>query len=427
MMTRMCRCWGRLRLVAAALAAAACAAPSAFAQCSYEVAAIIQAPPCPIVGPPVTRGHGMNSLGHVCGSYAQCWVTADEAFYWTPETGFHTIPRLPGMLSSYATGINDHGIVCGYMTTGIDVGDRAWVYDTKTGEMMFLEPLHGVGNSYANAINNSNIVVGSRSISTSGANPYNAVIWRPFEKGSPVQDLGVMNGPNSWAAGGNAGPDGAGWAGTGVTTANCRAYLWLVGKPVFMGLLSNTINSSANAMNNMGQAIGSCRTTPTGPFITFRWMSGEMIHHQPPKSYQTSGAASMNDAGQIVGSMRPTEVSTHDAYLWQHGYFHNLNIIAQGSPSNLHMYVAAAVNGLGNILAHGTLNSKVVAVVLTPINQPLTDLNHDCATNTHDLLILLEQWGPTPTNATGGVPIADFNGDGRVDVLDLLILLGNWG
>lgn len=427
MMTRMCRCWGWLRLVAASLAGTLFLAPSAFGQCNYEVTAIIQAPPCPIVGPPVTRGHGMNSHGHVCGSYAQCWVTADEAFYWTPETGFHTIPRLPGMLSSYATDINDHGIVCGYMTTGIDVGDRAWVYDTATGEMMFLEPLHGVGNSYANAINNSNVVVGSRSIGTSGANPFNAVIWKPFEKGAPVQDLGVMNGPSSNGEDGNATQGVAGWSGTGIGNLTTRAVLWRNGKGEQLGVLPGMVQSQARRLNAQHVVIGSSGASLFGPYVSFVWQKGVMVPFEPPKGYEVAGPANLNDTGQFVGSMRVTQSSPSRPMLYQHGVATELITLVVNMPANLTLGLAGEVTNTGRIRCSATQAGKVVAVVLTPINQPLTDLNHDCATNTHDLLILLEQWGPAAANVAGGVPIADFNGDGRVDILDLLILLGNWG
>ncbi|HRP64229.1 MAG TPA: hypothetical protein PK400_13095, partial [Phycisphaerales bacterium] len=44
------------RAALASLAATLCFAPPAFSQCNYEVTAIIQAPPCPFIGAPPTRG-----------------------------------------------------------------------------------------------------------------------------------------------------------------------------------------------------------------------------------------------------------------------------------------------------------------------------------------------------------------------------------
>jgi hypothetical protein len=76
----------------------------------------------------------------------------------------------------------------------------------------------------------------------------------------------------------------------------------------------------------------------------------------------------------------------------------------------------------GLFLIRGTLNGRTAAFILAPIDRPLTDLNADCVTDVHDLLMLLSGWEPCDGTACH----ADFNGDGRVDVLDLLILLDNW-
>jgi hypothetical protein len=113
-------------------------------------------------------------------------------------------------------------------------------------------------------------------------------------------------------------------------------------------------------------------------------------------------------------------------FLMQHGVFRHLLELVVDVPSNLVIEGGVRIGNDGRILARGTLNGNALAVLLTPVDQPSTDLNHDCRTDHHDLLILLSQWGPVPLGASGGVPIADFNGDGVVDVLDLLILLDNW-
>ena len=57
----------------------------AHGQCQYEVTAIIQAPPCPFVGPPSTFAAGMSSDGRVAGRYDICGTAFNEAFVWTPN------------------------------------------------------------------------------------------------------------------------------------------------------------------------------------------------------------------------------------------------------------------------------------------------------------------------------------------------------
>ncbi|HRQ76512.1 MAG TPA: DUF3466 family protein, partial [Phycisphaerales bacterium] len=353
-------------------------------------------------------------------------------FYWTPELGFKVMPKPQGVFSVNPMGINDAGFVVGNAVMS-GQGGYGFLFDPQTEQYAFLQPLHegviATSVSAANAINNAGVVVGSRVITEPGVSPVisNAVIWKPFEKGSPVQDLGVMNGPNSSAEGGNTKPDAAGWAGNGMGTVSSRAIVWLNGKAQDIGVLPGMVQSQARRINTNRIVLGSSGESAFGPFHSFVWKDGEMHPFLPPQGYEVAGPASINDVGQLAGSMRPTGTTMLHPFIWQHGQFYNVLSLIVDMPANLVIDHVSRVGHDGRMLCRGSLSGKVVSVLLTPINQPLTDLNHDCATNTHDLLILLEQWGPAPTNATGGVPIADFNGDGRVDVLDLLILLGNWG
>ncbi|MEE9130843.1 MAG: hypothetical protein V3T84_12550, partial [Phycisphaerales bacterium] len=66
----------------------------------------------------------------------------------------------------------------------------------------------------------------------------------------------------------------------------------------------------------------------------------------------------------------------------------------------------------------------VVALLLTPVQGPLGDLDHDCSVGASDLLILLSQWGLC--RDCDDCP-ADLNGDCVVGATDLLLLLVNWG
>ena len=67
----------------------------------------------------------------------------------------------------------------------------------------------------------------------------------------------------------------------------------------------------------------------------------------------------------------------------------------------------------------------LAAVILTPIDRPVGDLNIDCRVGIADLLLLFSAWGPCP-DPPADCP-ADLNGDGTVGVADLLILFANWG
>ena len=103
----------------------------------------------------------------------------------------------------------------------------------------------------------------------------------------------------------------------------------------------------------------------------------------------------------------------------------NLNDLVPDN-SDLNITAVSAINNSGQILAQAASEelNATVAVILTPIEGPLADLDGDCAVGVKDLLILLGLWGPC--NDCSNCP-ADFNDDCAVGVVDLLVLLGNWG
>jgi len=74
----------------------------------------------------------------VVGNY-QCSIwTTTEAFLWTPEGGFSTLRRPPGVTSASAVDINEQGVICGTMIVG-GLGYRGFVYEN--GEWTELPPV----------------------------------------------------------------------------------------------------------------------------------------------------------------------------------------------------------------------------------------------------------------------------------------------
>jgi hypothetical protein len=112
--------------------------------CRYEFAAIIKAPDCGVLGEAPTIAAAMDSRGDVCGFYYQGSFIHDEAFVWVgPSPGrFVTIPRPPGVVSTYALNLSDSGLVCDswWRGNGFDI-QRGFTYDLKTGSFAGLEPL----------------------------------------------------------------------------------------------------------------------------------------------------------------------------------------------------------------------------------------------------------------------------------------------
>lgn len=393
---------------------------AASAQCQYEVVATITAPPCPFTGPPPVYGRGINNHGHVCGYYADCDESAlDHAFYWTPETGLVTLPEPEWAFGAVATDISDEGLVCGYYRLPSFIHTRAFVFKTSTGEMTYLEPLQENGSTGANAINNNGVIAGWRSIGNSGSNPYNAMIWDTIS--GEVTDLGVMNGPNSTAIDINATGDVAGNSGI-MATRGEEVFLWRNGKLTMLGPVPAGFSSHAHAVNDYWQVTANGladRKKLPGIIATAGfWENQSWIPLGVPDDCIAFAPAGLNNAAQIIGSC--TDATNHiRPVLWQHGSYADLEDLIN-MPSGLAVLTAGASNNTGNILLHGSTSGDLAAVLLAPINVPLTDLDINCRTDVHDLLILLHyEWGETGS-------AADFNDDGVVNVLDILILLSNW-
>ena len=133
-----------------------------------------------------------------------------------------------------------------------------------------------------------------------------------------------------------------------------------------------------------------------------------------------SAAFDINDARQVVGRSWATGFGR--AFIWQNGVMTDLNDLIQSVPE-VWIAVGTAINNAGQIAGYGSVQGHVSALLLTPINSPLGDLDNDCAVGLADLEILLNSWGRCPdcVNCLG-----DLDGDCAVAVPDLLRLLANW-
>jgi uncharacterized membrane protein len=220
-----------------------------FGQCQYEVTAIIQAPDCDIGDSP-TIPQGLNLHGHVVGYYWPCAIGNERAFFWSQATGFVTLPTPPGVARAWAYAISDTGLIVGQHEVS-GVGRKGFIYDfnINNGQYQYLEPLHdgavATNLSSANAVNNAGVVAGRRSISKTGGTPFNAVIWRPFEKGAPVEDLGLMNHQNSTAKAINESESVTGTLGP---AGSLEAFLRVDKELYLLGYIPQGISSNANGI-----------------------------------------------------------------------------------------------------------------------------------------------------------------------------------
>jgi probable HAF family extracellular repeat protein len=170
-----------------------------------------------------------------------------------------------------------------------------------------LRPLAGDSVSYATALNDAGIVVGaSGACVTLGAaippNPARAVLWK---NGVPhlLGQMGTLGGSEAFPYAINdpgqvVGPSFL--AGDAVV----HSFLWEGGPMKDLGsLLPDDNVVIAQSLNNQGEVVGeSCR--PNGVCHAFYWRGGAMIdlndHLAQPSGLQIMDATDINDSGEIA-------------------------------------------------------------------------------------------------------------------------------
>lgn len=107
-------------------------------------------------------------------------------------------------------------------------------------------------------------------------------------------------------------------------------------------------------------------------------------------------------------------------FIQQHGVMSSLEDLIVDPAANPSL--AVAMNGFGEVVLSGSYDGETAALLLTPANQPLGDIDHDCSVGITDFLMLLAVWGP----CLPGSCAADIDRDGVVGILDFLTLRANW-
>jgi probable HAF family extracellular repeat protein len=292
-----------------------------------------------------------------------------QAFIW--ERGEYTLlPPPKGDLWSYAYGVNDVGIVCGSAGNPGELEACTWT----GGKLEFLAPLP-VKGSVAYDLNKNLAVVGQMGhYSVVGPTDALGFMWQS-------DSVTILAPPSGWLASKAAAvSEGTTSAGYGPfddpeSGVHSRALAWLGPNAESLGILPGYIRSFGIDINSSQEVVGYC-TSNSGPDGAYIWRDGTMFN--------------LND--QVEEGF--------DGQVWQ----------------------AHSINESGTILASGLdfRNGGWGMLILTPQTQSPADLNHDCHTNSIDLVLLLAQWGAASASA------ADFNGDGVVGPADLAALLAEW-
>ena len=399
-----------LVLIPVAVLTALTADPSALAQCQYDVT-VIAGPECPPFGIPPTRGKAINEQGDVAGFYSLCTLGPDRAYVWTADSGLVTL-SIPGASEAVATGMSGDRVVGHFVDPGKLFGAIAFLRDGA--DLTIISPLPGDTFSQAFAVNELGQVVGQMA---SGG-----FVWDDGD----LTFLGLVGPGGALPRDMNNAGQVVGWAGdTAPSNPTSRGFIWQDGEFTLLDAIPGGVTSVALAINNTGIVVGRGLILHPEGFSTraIVWTEGTMLDIGTLPGFDLCGAVDINDHGAVIGNCRQSSGPSNDtAFLWQNGSMWSLIDLVH-SDIVASVQRVGAINNQGQITGWGLVSPAIVALLLTPIDPPPGDLDIDCRVGIVDLLMLLGNWGPCPSEDCR----ADLNGDDQVDVLDFWMLILNWG
>jgi probable HAF family extracellular repeat protein len=213
-------------------------------------------------------------------------------------------------------------------------------------------------SSSANGINDAGQVVGSYSPGNSG--PPHAFIY----SNGQIADLGTLGGSYSSSVG-IAINNVEQVAGTSTTFYGAtHAFLYNNGQMADLGTLPGYSESSASAINKLGQVTGSLYSDPLSglPSHAFLYSNGQMIDLGTLGGSYSFGAG-INDAGQVVGWSTTSNGVVH-AFLYSDGTMTDLNSLVD--PGSEVLSQANAINDEGQIVAGAYLLAPIATSVPEP-------------------------------------------------------------
>jgi probable HAF family extracellular repeat protein len=268
-----------------------------------------------------------------------------------------------------------------------------------------------VGEMMPTAINNSDLVVGSRFVTApSGLREEHASSWIMM---SGIVDLPLLDNASSSIA---KGLNEAGWiVGSSTPSGSIRpmATLWWDGFATDLGTLGGQM-SQAIAINASNQVVG-ISELPNGDSHAFRYQlnaSGGVVNRVDLGSLAGgySIALSINDQGAIVGT------SGNRAVIWENDALSDLNTRIDPQ-SGWILNKATGINESGQIVGVGSLGGDPFrAFLLTPTVECVADLSNDGMLNFFDVSAFLQLF-------SAGDLAADFSGDGTLNFLDVSAFL----
>lgn len=303
------------------------------------------------LGSRYSQGLAINAAGQIAGN-AEMPDWSTHAVLWKGKT---PIDLGADGVTSFARGVNDHGVIVGetYLPLSTDTRPTRW----HRGEVTDLGTLGGPFGG-ARAINRCGHIVGWSQLLDGGSG--HATLWAD----EAIIDLGGLGSGNSFASAINAVGQMAGSSQT-PDKLTVHAVLWTQGRVVDLGSLGgrNKKYSFARSINDAGDVVGVSRAEAGADHATL-WRDGAAID-LGTLGGRDSAAYGINNAGQIVGFSDPPlhKTSRHlRAVMWQDGQMIDLNTLLDkdSRKSGWVLSHAYAINDQGTITGIAS-NKRIVA------------------------------------------------------------------
>ncbi len=303
----------------------------------------------------------INNAGQIVG-YALSGANTVNAY--VSANGVSTNLHPAGTSASYAAGINDSGLIAGYVTAAGET--RAVTFSGN--RVTSLGVLNGsTGDSFSAAINDAGQVAGSANLSDNTTQ--RAFRYTP---GSGMSELGTLGGVNS--VGNDINQGGTVVGHSDLSTGSYHAFAYADGAMSDLGTLGGTY-SSATALNDRGLVTGFSYTAGDAYAHGFLYQNGNMTDLQTLGG-RNSYAMGINNLGQVVGRSELLGGGSTHAFLYANGTMTDLNSLVDPGFEYVLRY-AADISDTGQIAAlgcnvAGTFCQGFMLSLAAPVPEPET-------------------------------------------------------